>query len=285
MLKTQGVFPKRLATEDFIKPGVHFSVKQYAICESMQLHWHEFFEIELILSGRGEHIVNGSKYNLEEGRLFLLTPADFHEVIPDRSCSLELINVKFSDDFISHDLRELLFADNLHYTCKLTGKTLARMKSEFNRLLEEMKNSRIGKYLILKGTLERIIIDLIREASAQNNENLSSVPDKRKHIQRALIYIQHHFHQSVTLEEAAKQSGLTPNYFSECFHKTLGITFKNYLQELRLNFSMSLLKSSSLTVTEICYASGFNSLPHFLRAFKSKFGMSPNTIRRNITSN
>jgi AraC-like DNA-binding protein len=89
-----------------------------------------------------------------------------------------------------------------------------------------------------------------------------------------------HFRENLYLKDVAQQANLAPNYFSEAFHKLTGIPFQTYLQDLRLRFALALLRVSDLSVTEICYASGFNTLSHFLRVFKQKFHQSPNTFRR-----
>jgi transcriptional regulator GlxA family with amidase domain len=98
-------------------------------------------------------------------------------------------------------------------------------------------------------------------------------------IRRALIYMHHHFREQLTLEEVAAQARLSPNYFSECFHKATGSRFQSYLQELRLRFARTLLEMSDLHVTTICHASGFNTLSHFERAFKGRHGQPPRECR------
>ena len=64
--------------------------------------------------------------------------------------------------------------------------------------------------------------------------------------------------------------------------KETGVEFQKYIQELRLDFAMNLLKLSKLSVTEACFESGFNTLPHFSQTFKKKFGMSPETIKQQL---
>jgi len=73
---------------------------------------------------------------------------------------------------------------------------------------------------------------------------------------------------------------LSAHYFSECFHKATGYSFQSFLQLQRIQFAKALLRSSTLAVTDICFASGFHSLPHFEKAFKQKIGVSPRDYRK-----
>ena len=138
---------------------------------------------------------------------------------------------------------------------------------------------------MLKGTLMRIFVHYVR----QEREQSGAASRKELHrpelprqiaVNAALTYMHHHFREPLTLQAVARQSGLSPHYFSECFRKTTGIPFQNYLQGLRLRFAGSLMAASNLPVTEVCLASGFNSLPHFERAFKQKFGVTPREWRK-----
>jgi YesN/AraC family two-component response regulator len=97
-------------------------------------------------------------------------------------------------------------------------------------------------------------------------------------LHKSLIYIHHHFRERLTLQQVAQQLPLSANYFSECFSRAYGISFQKYLQELRLQFAFSLLSSASLSITEVCYAAGFNNLSHFERIFKQKFGQLPSKV-------
>ena len=99
-------------------------------------------------------------------------------------------------------------------------------------------------------------------------------------IQKVRIHIQHHFRQPLSLQDAARQAHLSLNYFSQVFHKATGLSFQHYLQQQRLQFAQALLRSSSLPVTELSNLAGFNTLTHFERVFRRKFGITPSQARQ-----
>ena len=82
------------------------------------------------------------------------------------------------------------------------------------------------------------------------------------------------------MADAAKISGFNMNYFSSLFHKTTGKTYKEYLNDLKLEYAKKLVLSNHLSISEICFASGFNSLPNFLKNFKAHYSTSPGSMRK-----
>jgi AraC-like DNA-binding protein len=94
-----------------------------------------------------------------------------------------------------------------------------------------------------------------------------------------VLYVDRHFREPISLAAAAARAHLSPNYFSERFRDFTGQPFQVYLQERRLRVARSLLASTKLSVTEVCHAAGFNSLSHFGRAFRRRYGVPPSARR------
>ena len=72
----------------------HIAVKRQTYSTYPQ-HWHNYFEIEIVVAGEGTHNLNGTAYPVGKGDAYLLTPVDFHEI--EAYSSIELINVSFDD--------------------------------------------------------------------------------------------------------------------------------------------------------------------------------------------
>ena len=69
-------------------------------------------------------------------------------------------------------------------------------------------------------------------------------------------------------------------YLSGVFSSVMGVTMRAYLTELRLRRAAELLEGGDMSVTAVCFACGYSSLSHFLRAFRQKYGVSPGQHRR-----
>ncbi len=281
-------YPHRLTHRGFMQMATCLILRQ-SISVNHLMHWHEFYEITFVMDGYGSQILNGQQQALEPGTIFFLTPTDCHQVSPAPGSTLEIFNFLFTEELLTDDLRLLLFKDSLEYYTVLEGNQFKAVQDAYWALDNELSQKRPGQRLIIKGALEHIAVELVRSCQEKENNKLMNkgLPGlpypaiQHPSIQRALTYIHNSYRKPLTLEEAAEQAQLTPNYFSECFRLVTGICFKDYLQSLRMKYAVAMLISSDLPVTDICYASGYNTLSHFTRAFKHKYGQSPTAYRHN----
>lgn len=239
------------------------------------MHWHEFYELFMAVSGSGAHVANGIEIPLVPGTIVLLTPADFHQVTPGAD-GLELLDVGFSAENLEAEVQALLLATTGWSSVVVDGPEREMLAAEFRRLWVEQDSGLIGSRRIVQGALERILIEFCRRRATD-----ASGPRELQwgNVQRGVAYLHHHFREPLTLSIVAAQAGLSPHYFSECFHRATKTPFSAFLCALRLRFARSLLQVGELSVTEICHASGFATLSHFERQFKRMFGLSPRAMR------
>ena len=86
--------------------------------------------------------------------------------------------------------------------------------------------------------------------------------------------------EDLTLIQVAKEVGVGRERLSRLFHATLGVTFSDYLNLVRLEKCRHLLRTSDLSVTDAAFASGYQSISQFNRRFKAAEGMSPREYQR-----
>lgn len=99
------------------------------------------------------------------------------------------------------------------------------------------------------------------------------------HIRKALRYIGENYTQKLTLQHVASEVNISPNHFSALFHKTVGVSFRDYLSQLRVEESKRLLLYSEYSLAEIASAMGFPDQSNFTKVFKRITGMSPGKYR------
>ncbi|MFD0673026.1 AraC family transcriptional regulator [Cohnella sp. GCM10027633] len=277
--------PERLLGAYYLASSESFRLFRHEIDVKVGAHWHDFFEMAFVVSGRGYQRVNGVRAELRRGSAFLLTPADFHEIVPYEGETIRLFDFIFTDRFVREPMRGIVFDRPGPQLCDFGEREAASWEETFERMDEEATTRDIGSELIVQGCFERLAIDLARQRrlDVARPQAPDMAPGEASPLQAivrdSIIHIEHHFREHLTLAGVAAQAGLSANYYSECFKKATGTTYQSYLQERRLLFAMSMLRGTGLSVTEICYASGFRSMPHFERAFKRKFGSSPRRFR------
>lgn len=252
-------------------------VHRQHLAEPVPLHWHEFYELAFILTGGGTHRANGREVTLRAGMVVALTPADFHELGPDLQEGLDLIVVIFPAELLDPDVQRLLLASALPLEFATTDAMAGTLEADFLRLLDEERIPRPDSRTASRATLQRIVVDVTRAGGAADPPSESHTAESD--LRAALLYLHHHFREPLELADVATKAHLSPHYFSERFRQLTGAPFQRYRQELRLQFARSLLAASELPVTEVCYAAGFNTLSHFERAFRARWGFAPSALR------
>jgi transcriptional regulator GlxA family with amidase domain len=81
------------------------------------------------------------------------------------------------------------------------------------------------------------------------------------------------------LAELAAMVAMSRSHFSRTFHAVAGISLRDYVRDLRLKHAQQLMRSSRLSLSAIATEAGFYDLPHFNKAFRHRFGMSPTQFR------
>ena len=145
--------------------------------------------------------------------------------------------------------------------------SIYRLNSEFLfRLYEEKSLEELC--LLMQEVLERFMSAMFREKDKGN-----------PYIRKALRYLCDHFSEHLELEQAAQYVGLSPSYFSTLFRQTVGVSFREYLNWLRIEESKRLLLSRQHTLAEIAVSVGFPDQSYYCKVFKKTVGVTPGKYR------
>ena len=242
------------------------------VISSYPTHWHEFYEIELILSGEGKYTIDGKCYPIEKNMLFFMTPVNFHKVETDSS---EVMTLMFMAEACDEDLLFKLssvFNSNSVRLSDYDRELLGMMMHELN-LASEEGDEEYSFYLL------NSILGKIRRISNPHGKGYMS------RVQKAMLYIRNNFRSDISLSDVAAAAATSPSYLSGLFFKESGVSFKEYLSGIRYDYAKKLLEYSDMSVTDVCFESGFCDYANFERRFKVRFGISPREYRRQINEN
>lgn len=230
-------------------------------------HWHEFYEIELIISGSGNYIIDGVEKKIEKNMLFFMTPVNFHKVITDGA---EVITLMFMGEVCDKNmlfkLSSVFDTDSVRLDDE-DARYLASIMHELN--IASAENDDEYSFHLLNSIIGKIC----RLTNRHEHGHLTKV-------QTAMLFIQNNFRNEITLNDIADVAGVTPAYMSSIFLKDSGMNFKTYLNGIRYEYAKKLLSYSDMTVTDICFESGFNDYANFERNFKANVGVSPREYRK-----
>ena len=95
----------------------------------------------------------------------------------------------------------------------------------------------------------------------------------------AILYIKRNLDKPISRDQVAKVCHLSPSYFSHLIKEGTGYTYSDLLNRFRIDYACSLLERSSLSASEVAYASGFNDQSYFTKVFKKVKGIPPGRYR------
>lgn len=98
-------------------------------------------------------------------------------------------------------------------------------------------------------------------------------------LNKVLEYIEDMHTENITIESACKLVNLSPYYFCRLFRNSTGRTFTEYVNHVRMNKAVLLLKNTELSISEIALNTGFNDANYFSRMFRKYKKESPSNIR------
>lgn len=240
--------------------------------EGTDLHWHDFYELELITGGEGIYYINGVEHPLKRGSAYLVSPVDFHLIKGD----LELCNIAFKETAISPDVFDRVLSIETSGVVQFDEEEFSLLEKGLDMLFVESEKASLLHDRALTSLLDYLLVGYLRKTESTSEvKNRSDVV-----VMRVVSYIKFHFKKKLTLSEVADAVGLTPNYVGEIFAKRMGVSFNAYLMQTRLNYAKTLLVRGDCTVEEVAMLSGFGSQTYFSDCFKKQFGTTPTAVKK-----
>ena len=220
-----------------------------------------------------------NNFDLSESILLLVT-------------SIKTGKFKNADKKISNLLTELYLPENRYSDLKiqqgvieLLNKILSavddmELSSSSSSLFSNSKHL-YGKLHNLKGQseYESFFIHILKDIE----ENTQNGKDKRKNTNIEMIYkiLEKDYGENMNLNHLADLMKLNPSYISRSFKESTGISFIDYLTDLRIEKSKKMLNESDLNIKDICLKVGYWNTNYFIKVFKKKTGKTPGEYRRN----
>lgn len=157
----------------------------------------------------------------------------------------------------------------------------------------KMKAALLLKELPSLGAFDRMlhlfrILHLLSHSQEFVLLNASPIVDSREErdmsrLQMVYRFLEEHYTRRIDIQEVAKSVHLSTPAFCRFFKKQSGITFTQFVNQFRVSRSRKLLLQQK-TVTEACYASGFDNLSYYNRIFKKITGENPSHFRKKIVA-
>lgn len=270
--------------------GHSFAYNRYK-AEGAKEHtiWHYHPEIELVFvnEGAGKRQIGSHVSYYRNGDLILIGSNLPHCGLMDKNSgnkSQTVIHMK--ENFLGNDffgipemnkIQKLL--DMAKNGIAFTGKT----KTKIGEKMEVMEyQSDFQRLLSILNILNELAIS--EEYTVLNAEGFtmkSEVKDNDR-INIVLNHVKNNFKEDISLDEIADIVSMTVPSFCRYFKKITNKTFTQFVNEYRLVHASKLLAEQPMSITEVCYESGFNNFSHFNKSFKSFTGQNPSEYRNQL---
>ena len=211
----------------------------------------------------------------------------FHPEFLNVNMSFEMLRKKDYGDIAStHDLFLLKPFTDKAYVVPIAEAQLEKITQAARDMQEELKNQR-DWYWSCRGRsyFMEIIIALERMygligygVTHQKSDNTPIV--KNAKLRDAVLYIESRFDESITLPDIAKAAGMNHTTLTALMKEELGLTAIEYLMKYRITVAEKQLEFTSVPIKDIANMTGFKTVQHFSRVFKSQTGATPAEFRK-----
>lgn len=154
---------------------------------------------------------------------------------------------------------------------------------ELNRCLDEIlsetKNCRSAYEIMVKSLVYKIVGILYRNEVIDDYFSIIS-KDKLEKIMPALIYMENHYTEEITLEQISDANHLNSQYFSRLFKKITGRNVFDYVTHLRISKAQNMLLHTDKAIVDIAFESGYSSISSFNKSFCKIVGSAPSYYKK-----
>lgn len=248
----------------------------------VETHWHRAIEINYILSGEVDITINGETSVLLPGDVFLVDSYVPHSVSSVHGNHAVLIQLPYAllkryiPDFDSRG-----FLLDSHFPDSDSRKKA----QEFIRVILDMKEvfEQQPKGYILR--FHSLVFEMMFQLYCNFSYPVSDTDmrKRQKNFERLTLimnYTASHYRSAISIDEIAGIAGFQKEYFCHYFKKNMGLTYLEYLNELRLSHVCKELLSTELPLKTILENNGFYNYKLFRKLFYRKFQITPSEYRK-----
>lgn len=252
-----------------------------------QDHYHRYYELYYLVSGRCRVFLDHTIYHMEPGNMILIEPLALHHTIYGLVQESERIAVSFHADYMERMEAQCGAGWRTHPgsapLCAVEPGRRAYVESLFRKILAEQTNRDEFTDMLSQNYLFELLAFMGRCGRESRQPQMEDVKEatQETEIQNAARYICSHFREPLTLELVAERVHMTPSYFSRRFKKLTGFGYKEYLNYVRLKEASRMLLETDLPVMDIAQLCGFSDGNYFGDLFKKEKGISPRLYRKN----
>ena len=234
---------------------------------SYPMHWHDFYEMEILQSGTIFHSFNNHSETIGAGEAYICSYYDCHAFTTITDTTVFCIT--FDENAFDPKLHQFLSQNLFELKCHFDERELNEITEKLERMVAEYDIELMFKDLYMLNLVSEIVISIIRKCT--NNQKITPP----KIIQQVIGYMYANFRSDISVISLAKKFSISPNYLGSLFKKWMHTSIAKYLNSIRIKYATNLLRMTDLSMKEIAFASGYNSVEYFQRCFVNQLKTTP----------
>lgn len=240
-------------------------------CEGLcfPAHLHDAIELVFVERGSLKLEIQGKATRLEEGDMACIFPEVIHGYEDPEETGQNRILLVICGPAMLEETAVRFRSQCPRNPVLRRGGYPAGIREAMRELEKEEHGER--QFLVQKGLLLFLLGKLL---SCLELEQLE-LPPSVQLVHSLLTFMEEHFRENISLSDVAEQLCVSKYHLSRIFSNRLQISFNDYLNRLRVEYAMSLIRKSDRSFLDIALDAGFESPRTFNRAFRKLYGMTP----------
>lgn len=242
-------------------------------------HFHEDIEIIALKTGTLKLTDKTQNYFLKAGDIHIFNSNTIHSILSE-DMSMEAVVLQISYKFVREFSPEI---DLYQFSAQLFHEdhgSVHILREELFKLIacteSQSEFSNLKAYSILFHILELLLENFSYRITTKQARANSKYYQR---IYKLTDYMKKHFSEQIFLTDLADMVHLNPSYLSRFFKQHFGITFYEYLTNIRLEYAYTQITQTDLPVMTIMDESGFQTYHQFNKEFKKRYNATPRQLR------
>lgn len=272
--------------------GSSFTCLHFSKNENIKSHvWHYHPEIELIFvcGGSGKRQIGSNISYFTEGDLILIGSNLPHCGMTNENTNNKYeVVIQFSQDFLGSELWNAPEMNRIFQMLEAAKSGIVFGEKVKNKLEPKIKALSESSYLDKLLKLIEILDELAHTSDFKilnaAKYYLQTQKEDNDRINLIFNHVKDNFKNQISLEDVAGLATMTVPSFCRYFKKITNKTFTQFVNEYRITHSLKLLAEQPMSITEICFESGFNNFSYFNKTFKEHTQKSPSQYRKEFSN-
>lgn len=250
-------------------------------------HTHHDFEIIQAIEGELHIKTLTEDFTIGPGEIALFNPDTFHTLYSTGShCILLAIQADPSFCAAHYPAIQHIQFDTANVTSGIPFQEALEMIHTCFNLGYNYCRGEVGFELRCVSDLYRLFSYLVVHVPyhLENESEIFHSKEKEQRFARIITYIHQHYTEKLTLSELAESENLSMTYLSHLFRDVVNMPFQEYVNSLRFEHALLLLKKTNMSITDICLESGFSDSKYLNKRLKAACNLSLKDFR-NTDSN